>query len=140
MLRTTKLAVLAAAAALSLTACSSSPEDAGGSGGGASDELRYGAVVDVATWSAADAFCGNTALYCSAVYDTLLRTAADGTVEPGLAEAWEHDEPRTHLTLDLRDGVTFTDGTELTAEVAAQNLERFRNGASEKRAPLGRRP
>jgi len=36
----------------------------------------------------------------------------------------------TVLTLELRDDVSFTDGTGFTADVAAQNLLRFRDGSS----------
>ncbi|MHA6522826.1 ABC transporter substrate-binding protein [Tessaracoccus sp. G1721] len=140
MSRILKAIALGGAAALALTACSSgsastpsSTGDASTSGAAAAGraaKLTIGAVVDVATWKAADADWGNTATYYMAVYDTLLRTAADGTVEPGLAEEWSYDDTMTELTLELRDGVTFTDGTELTADLAAQNLLRFRDGAS----------
>jgi len=127
---------LGSAAALALTACSGgSAADPSATGdastaAGRAPKLTIGAVVDVATWKAADADWGNTATYYMAVYDTLLRTAADGTVEPGLAEEWTYNEEMTELTLELRDDVTFTDGTELTADLAAQNLVRFRDGAS----------
>ncbi|MFE3459265.1 ABC transporter substrate-binding protein [Nocardiopsis aegyptia] len=123
---------LALAAVLPLTAC------AGGSGSGSepSDELVTGMPVDLTTWAAADSAWGNEALYHQAVYDTLLRTDAHGEVEPGLATEWTYDESMTHLTLELRDGVTFSDGTAFDAEVAAQNLLRFRDGASENAANL----
>ncbi|MHA6512923.1 ABC transporter substrate-binding protein [Tessaracoccus sp. Z1128] len=142
MSRIIKALALGATASLALTACSSGSSDpttsTGSTAGSASSataaerggELRIGAVVDIATWKAADAEWGNVATYHMAVYDTLLRTAADGTVEPGLAEEWTYNDANTELTLELRDGVTFTDGTELTADLAAQNLIRFRDGAS----------
>lgn len=138
MLRKTRLAALAGVATLALAACSQSgSDDTTSATPGATDgsmaraaELRVGAVVDVGSWVAADANWGNTATYFQAVYDTLVRTAADGTVEPGLAESWTYNDAMTELTLELRDGVTFTDGTAFTAEVAAENLTRFQNGAS----------
>lgn len=118
-----------AAAAVALTACSAGGgQDAGeGDGGG---NLRLGAVVDITTWNPAEGQWGNESLYYQAVYDTILRTSADGTVEPGLAETWEYNDDRTVLTLGLVDGVTFSDGSDLTAEVVAENLLRFRDGAS----------
>ncbi|WP_180967343.1 ABC transporter substrate-binding protein [Zhihengliuella halotolerans] len=128
-LRTLRTTAVLAAAGLALTACGSGDStDSGTQSGG---ELTMGMVVDVGTWAATDAAWGNAAPYHQAVYDTLLRTAADGTVEPGLAEEWSYDESGTELTLELRDAVTFSDGEEFNAEVAASNLERFRDGASE---------
>ncbi len=55
--------------------------------------------------------------------DTLLRWNADLTVSPGLATAWSNPDPNTWI-LDIRSGVTFHDGTVLTADdvVASLNL------------------
>ncbi|WP_162621891.1 ABC transporter substrate-binding protein [Microbacterium suaedae] len=126
---------MAAAAALTLTACSGGSDSGsnGSAGDGSSDDggnLRLGAVVDVSTWDPAEGSWGNEALFFQAVYDTLLRMNAEGEIEPGLAETWEWDDDRTTLTLDLRDGVTFSDGEELTAEVAAESVLAYRDGAA----------
>ncbi|WP_159942100.1 MULTISPECIES: ABC transporter substrate-binding protein [unclassified Nocardiopsis] len=120
------------AALLPLTACS----NGSGSDSEQPEELVVGMPVDLTTWAAADAAWGNEALYHQAVYDTLLRTDAQGGVEPGLATEWSYDESMTRLTLELREGVTFSDGTAFDAEVAVQNLLRFRDGASENAANL----
>jgi peptide/nickel transport system substrate-binding protein len=49
------------------------------------------------------------------VYDGLVRYK-DGTleVEPALAESWEISDDGTDLHLQLREGVTFHDGSPLT--------------------------
>lgn len=73
---------------------------------------------------------GPTAPFYEAVYDTLLRMNPDGTVQPWLATAFEYDDAHTTLTLTLRDDVTFTDGSALTADVVVQNLQRFKDGAA----------
>ncbi|WP_282697326.1 ABC transporter substrate-binding protein [Streptomyces sp. CC208A] len=52
--------------------------------------------------------------------ETLIRLDANGDAVPSLATAW-HRSGRT-WTLTLRDGVTFHDGTPLTAEAAARSL------------------
>lgn len=46
---------------------------------------------------------------------------------PGLAESWEFNEDYTQLTLSLREGVKFHDGTDLTAESAVASLQRFKD-------------
>jgi ABC-type transport system substrate-binding protein len=45
------------------------------------------------------------------------KTALDTpNVDGGLAESWEYDETGTVLTIKLREGLTWTDGTPITAE------------------------
>jgi peptide/nickel transport system substrate-binding protein len=67
---------------------------------------------------------GPTAAAC---YDWLLawRPGADGTygVQPLLAQAWETSADK--IIFHLRDGVKFHDGSELTADVVAWNLNRM---------------
>ena len=57
-----------------------------------------------------------------AVYDTLVMQNSEGTYEPYLAKSYESNEDFTQWTFTLRDGVTFHDGSALTAEVIVQNL------------------
>lgn len=60
-----------------------------------------------------------------AIYDTLLSYNPE-TLEygPRLAEDFSFNEDGTELTLNLREGVTFTDGTPLNAEAVIYNLKR----------------
>jgi len=60
------------------------------------------------------------------VYDGLVRYK-DGTleVEPALAESWTISDGGTTYTFELRDGVTFHDGSPLTAEAVKFNFERM---------------
>jgi len=62
------------------------------------------------------------------VYDGLVRYK-DGTleVEPALATGWEISEDGTVYTFDLREGVTFHDGTPFDAEAVVFNFERMLN-------------
>jgi peptide/nickel transport system substrate-binding protein len=128
----------AATAAFALGACGGSSgqgsASSGSPGGSRGDQLVLGAVLAPATFEAANMNWGNQSVYAQAVYDSLLRQAPNGTdVEPGLATSWQYNEDRTVLTMKLRSGVTFSDGTPFTAAVAAQNLMRFKNGSSPQR-------
>lgn len=60
------------------------------------------------------------------IYDGLVRYA-DGTleVEPALAESWEISEDGTEYTFELRDGVSFHDGTPFNAEAVKFNFDRM---------------
>jgi peptide/nickel transport system substrate-binding protein len=57
-----------------------------------------------------------------ALYDSLTTRNPDGEAVPFLAESFESNEDFTAWTFKLRDGVTFHDGSELTAEVIKQNV------------------
>src|SRR5690349_6440833 len=60
------------------------------------------------------------------VYDRLVRQDTKGNVVPALAERWEFSQDGLTLTMHLRSGVTFSDGTAFDASVAKLNLERAR--------------
>jgi peptide/nickel transport system substrate-binding protein len=131
MFRSTKhsLAVaLAASAVLALAACTGDAGSASDESGAAPSDVVLGQIIAPASFDTTQAEWGNRALYYQAVYDTLLRVTSDGTIEPYLATDYAYDEDGTTLTLTIRDDVTFTDGTDLTADVVKQNLERFRDG------------
>lgn len=59
------------------------------------------------------------------LYDTLIYTPADGSVQPRLAESWKADEGGQTYTFKLREGVKFHDGSEVTAEDVKFSMERF---------------
>ena len=60
------------------------------------------------------------------IYDGLVRYA-DGTLEPepALATDWEISEDGTVYTFNLREGVTFHDGTPFNAEAVVFNFDRM---------------
>lgn len=59
------------------------------------------------------------------VYASIFSYADDGSVAPGLAESWELTDES--LTITLRDGLTFHDGSTLDADAVVANLERAKN-------------
>ncbi|MCI2959475.1 ABC transporter substrate-binding protein [Agromyces atrinae] len=120
-------AAAATAAVLLLAGCSASD---GSEQAASSETLRLGLFVPPTSFEAKSVNWGNESPYVQAVYDTLLISAPDGSPEPHLATSWEYNDDNTVLTLELRDDVVFTDGEAFTADVAAQNLLRFRDGTS----------
>ena len=124
MLRKRTGAVMASAVAVAmlLTACGSS--SSGGSAGGATT-LTLGSLVVPADYSADALPWAN---------DIPLRPGglrhpgaggSTGNIQPWLATSWTYNDDKTVLTLKLRTGVKFTDGTAFGATAAAQNLTRF---------------
>jgi peptide/nickel transport system substrate-binding protein len=60
-----------------------------------------------------------------AIYDTLTTPDDQGGFSPYLAESLEPDPTFTRWSLVLRDGVTFHDGSTLTAQVVKNNLDAY---------------
>lgn len=59
------------------------------------------------------------------VCDSLLRVAPDFTIAPALAESAEFVDPVTFV-IDLRDGITFSDGSPVTPDDVVFSLDRHR--------------
>lgn len=119
--------VLVPALAIGLLACSPAAGGAPGGASGGAQTLTIGISADVNEWDAAEFPSAPMEIYIQAVYDTLLKREPDGTLVPMLATEWTWNEPRTELSLTLRDDVTFTDGSALTGDAVKKNLERFRD-------------
>ncbi len=62
----------------------------------------------------------------SNVFEGLTRFMSDGSVVAGLAQSWEIDEDGTTYIFNLRDGVTFHDGSAMEAEDVKFTLDRAR--------------
>ncbi len=63
----------------------------------------------------------------AAVCDKLVDIDANNAFVPQLATAWTWSPDNLALTLTLRDGVLFHDGSKLDAEAVKANLERYRS-------------
>jgi peptide/nickel transport system substrate-binding protein len=62
------------------------------------------------------------------VYETLVKANPEGSgIDPGLAESWEITEDAMTATLNLRTGVKFSDGTDMTTDDIIFSLERARD-------------
>ena len=96
--------------------------------------LTWGYGDQIRDWDPHDSPAGQDQWYLMTVYDRLFRQAPDGETLPGLAESWEFSDDALTLTLNIRQGVTFHDGTPLTTDIVAQNLDRARGAMN---APAG---
>lgn len=66
----------------------------------------------------------------SNVFESLTRFGPDGSVNPGLAESWTISDDGLTYTFKLREGVTFHDGTDMTADDVVFSLNRTQGEAS----------
>jgi peptide/nickel transport system substrate-binding protein len=62
--------------------------------------------------------------YLAPVFDTLVSVAGDGSINPALATSWEIGADNAMLTLHLRSGVQFHDGTPFDAAALKANIQR----------------
>lgn len=129
-------AALILSASLALTACGGGAS-AGGSAGAAATSLTLGTIQDVRSWDPAQAHVGHVLQPYQAVYDTLILREPDGKLSPMLATAWKYNAAGTKLTLDLRTGVTFSDGAKFDAEAAKANMDHFKKANGPQMAQLG---
>ncbi|MEY9212124.1 hypothetical protein NI17_007140 [Thermobifida halotolerans] len=125
-LRTSALP-LTLAAVLALSACGGSEESA--DGGGETLAVNYAGFPE--SWApGADMEAG----YMRVPYENLVALDGAGEITPVLATDWEQTD--TELTLTLREGVVFHDGTPFNAEAVKANLESIRGSNGPYAGPL----
>lgn len=102
----------------------------------ATKTLTVGVIMDVASFSARDSEWGQRNLYYQAVYDSILQQDTTGKLIPSIATSWKYDASQTVLTLKIRPGLKFTDGTALNAAAVVANLKRFSTGITSEKSLL----
>lgn len=141
-MRTRGIGMLAAAVAsvMVVSACNAGstgddPAESGtGTGAGPSDpgveddSLTIGLVAEPASldFTTTDGAAIPQALLTN-VYETLVKVDQDGEIVPSLASEWEVDDARTVYTFTLQEGVTFSNGADLTAEDVVFSIERVQS-------------
>jgi peptide/nickel transport system substrate-binding protein len=119
----TGMAVMAAAAVASLAACG------GGSGGGGSSASGSDTMTLALNADAAPngydplLYSQGQFQFFSALYDALFVTDKDGKVQPSLVDTFSSNADNTQLTLKLKQGVTFADGSTLDSALVKANLD-----------------
>lgn len=131
--RLAALGAITAATLLTVTACStpagetaqeptSATEDAAPATGGT---LKVGFSDDVGNYDPHQRPQLTSRTISRQIADTLTdQDPATGEIVPFLATSWDISEDATAFTFTLREDVTFSDGTPLTAEVVKANLDR----------------
>lgn len=141
--RTILRTVAAGALALSLVACGGSGDAAkGGTDGTAApqgnaaqqdpENLTIAMAADAISLNPGMAGGGNgQAFYYDLAYDHFLHQLPDGSYVGGLAEKWGWAEPGNKVfDVTLREGVKFSDGSDLTAEAAKASFEYLKNAGA----------
>ncbi|MGH6886236.1 MAG: ABC transporter substrate-binding protein [Geminicoccales bacterium] len=116
-MRTSRFPTLAALAAVVVL----------GAGSAGAVELRIGLQEDpdVLDPDQSRTFVGR--IVYTALCDKLVDITPDLKIVPQLATGWTWSDDGKALTMDLREGVTFHDGTPFDAEAVKANIERSKN-------------
>lgn len=137
----TAFAGVSAIAALSvvLTACgggsTSTSADAGEPTPGGT--LRYGLSGAPTCSDPAQSGTNQTIYVVRQVVDSLTdQDPESGDITPWLAESWEVSPDASSFTFELKDGVTFSDGTPVDAESVKANFDSIVNTLTGAKAPL----
>ena len=106
--------------ALAIASCS-----AGGGASKANSTLNFGLNSDYAP-SGYDPllYQGDQSTFFSGIYNSLFVTDKNGNAQPSLVSSYATSADKLTLTLTLRTGVTFTDGSKLDSTVVKNNLDR----------------
>lgn len=133
-----RLTVLAAIVSLALAGCGgtstdgSSDSTSSGAGenssgseqtGGAGTTVLMAIQDDIGNLDPQSATSNDLTQFKNFTYDRLIYQSIDGELLPWLASKW--DDSPTSVTFTLRDGVTCSDGSELTAEDVAENYRQI---------------
>ncbi|MGI6245652.1 MAG: ABC transporter substrate-binding protein [Pseudochelatococcus sp.] len=99
--------------------------------------LTWGVETEAATLNPHLNGQDKTKLYLRNVYETLLARTADGGYVPWLATDYKVSEDGKTYTYTLREGVKFTDGEKLTADVVVQNFLKLKDPAYSRSTSAG---
>ncbi|UJL45932.1 glutathione ABC transporter substrate-binding protein [Virgibacillus sp. NKC19-16] len=112
---------------IGLAACASEPGEDEDSAGGESQEKGGDLVIatqsDVVSLDPAASNDTPSSDVQANVFETLVTQDENMEIQPGLATSWEQVDDTT-WEFELREGITFHDGSDFNAEVVKANMER----------------
>jgi peptide/nickel transport system substrate-binding protein len=128
------LPTLALAAIMVVAGCSSSGgSSSDSSSSGATTAVHRGGTITVGTAQgipqlnpAVRTFAWEEVLF-PLLWDGLTKSDQDGKIVPDVAESWTASADQQTWTFKLRSGVTFSDGTALTAADVVKTFDYYRN-------------
>jgi peptide/nickel transport system substrate-binding protein len=127
--RLTSVALGLAAVALVATGCSAGGSTGAASSSAGSSTLTIGMPNGSQTDNSNPFMNTSSAMslgYAFAIYEPLAQTNSiqpSMEPEPWLAQSWEWNEDYTSITFTIRDGVTWSDGEDLTAQDVAYSIQ-----------------
>lgn len=137
-MKTVRAAISLSALSLLLAGCGDAPSRAESESSGkypSAIELKegwdpdghfeYGSSVFGASWDPIESTTGGDIRLYLPVYDRLLEMKPDGEIVPMLATDYQASPDGSSMTLTLREGLSFSDGTPFDAAAVKFNIERI---------------
>ena len=87
------------------------------------DLVRIGEVSGLTDLNPAAVLAPADSLTLRLITEPLLTHSADGSSQPGLVDQWQMSDNATNLTIVIRDGLEFQDGSPITAHDLAGTLD-----------------
>ncbi|WP_159501253.1 ABC transporter substrate-binding protein [Microbacterium sp. 18062] len=111
-------------AVLGLSACGQQAETPSEAG---DVSVSFSNIAETQTLDPAIAFSSDGLEFVRNVYDSLTAYDVGGvTIGPSIASEWEMNDDATEYTFTLEEGITFHDGTGLTADDVVSSIERVK--------------
>jgi peptide/nickel transport system substrate-binding protein len=110
---------------VALSACAPATSDDADGDGDAGGRLVVARTGDIDNLDPHMATAFQTVQTLELVYDSLFELNPDLEAVPALAEDYSYDDAGTELTITLRDGVTFHDGSTLDSADVTASIERI---------------
>jgi peptide/nickel transport system substrate-binding protein len=112
-----------------LAACGGSGSSATSTGsaasGSASSAINWAYTSDIPSWDPVVVGATSTTQVLSLIYEPLFTLNAQDQVEPALATGYKYNSAGNQITITLRPGLTFQDGSPLNAAAVAYNVQRI---------------
>jgi peptide/nickel transport system substrate-binding protein len=128
------IAVMAASALLA--ACSGSPGNGSSASGSNSGSLvaaagdngviNWADTSDQPNWDPVVVGATSATQLLSTIYEPLFTLEPDGTVGPALAESYKYNSAGDAVTITLKSGLKFQDGSPVNAQAVAFNVNRIK--------------
>ncbi|MEU7816350.1 ABC transporter substrate-binding protein [Pseudonocardia sp. NPDC049154] len=97
-----------------------------GGGSGTDSTIRWGTKWAQANWDPIVTGSTGATLFLTPIYESLFTVDGERHVVPALAEGYEYNAAGDQITIKLKPGLTFQDGTPVDAEAVKFNIERIK--------------
>ena len=123
-------AVFAAALLAACTSSSGTGSSASGSSGGAASlaaagddgVINWAYTSDQPNWDPVVVGATSATQLLSTIYEPLFTLTPDGTIAPALAESYKYNSAGTAVTITLKSGLKFQDGSPVNAQARTSIL------------------
>jgi peptide/nickel transport system substrate-binding protein len=87
--------------------------------------VNWAATSDLINWDPVVVGSTGGTQFLAPIYEPLFTLDAQGTPQPALATGWKYNAAGDQITITLRPGLTFQDGSAIKADAVAYNIKRI---------------